>query len=191
MNFNLEGSSFMGYAVVGYFDVTSDEKIKELWKRMADIGVDDYLIHSLNSPHIKFAMFDSLDLEYANKELLLLTENKQKIDLHFKKYGIYPNKNPFITIDIAENIGIIELHKEIQKLFGKYLNKDNQIYFVPGIWKPDCQLTVSFDKGKLAAAVNFLSDTDLPFNGQLKKIGIIEFYPAKQLFSYEFSDKVR
>ncbi|WFR56607.1 hypothetical protein QA584_23795 [Anaerocolumna sp. AGMB13025] len=180
----------MGYAVVGYFDYTSEERIKALWKGMEVIGVDDYLIHSFNSPHIKFAMLDSLDLEYANKELLLLTEKKQKIELYFKKYGIYPSQNPFLTIDIAENSEIIELHKEIQKTFSKFLNKDNGNYFVPGIWKPDCQLTVSFDKGKLGAAVDFLNGTDLPFNGLLKKLGIIEFYPAKQLFSYEFSERV-
>lgn len=175
----------MGYAIVGYFDSISDKKIKELWSGLADIGVDDYLINSANNPHIKFAMIESLDLENARKELHLLSENIRKINIHFKKYGIYPNDKPFITIDIAENIEIIKLHMEIQKIFDKFVNNLSENYFVPGIWKPDCQLTVSFDKGKLGAAVNYLSETSLPFNGQLEKIGVIEFYPAKQLFSYE------
>ena len=175
----------MAYAIVGYFDSISDEKIKELWRGLADIGVDDYLINSSNNPHIKFAMFESLDIETAQKELHLLSEKIRKINIHFKKYGIYPNDNPFITIDIAENIEIIKLHKEIQKIFDKFVNNHSEKYFVPGVWKPDCQLTASFDKSKLGAAVNYLSETSLPFNGQLEKIGVIEFYPAKQLFSYE------
>lgn len=177
----------MGYAIVGYFDPISDEKIKTLWKGLADIGVDDYLINSANSPHIKFAMFDSLELESTQKELHLLAKRIQKINIHFKKYGIYPNDNPFITIDIADNIEIIKLHMDIQKIFDKFSNKDNRGYFVPGIWNPDCQLTVSFEKAKLATAVNYLGKMSLPFNGKLERIGVIEFYPAKQLFSYEFS----
>lgn len=175
----------MAYAIVGYFDSISDKRIKELWSGLAEIEVDDYLIKSSNNPHIKFAVFESLYLENAQKELHLLSEKIRKIDIHFKKYGLYPNDKPFITIDIAENIEIIKLHMEIQKKFDKFVNNHSENYFVSGIWKPDCQLTVSFDKSKLGAAVNYLSETSLPFNGQLEKIGIIEFYPAKQLFSYE------
>jgi len=177
----------MGYAVVGYFDSISDEKIKALWKGIADIGVDDYLIKSENNPHIKFAMFDTIDLEVTQKEIRLLSKRIEKINIHFKKYGLYPNENPFLTIDIADNIEIINLHREIQKLFSKLGKNDDPDYFAPGIWKPDCQLTVSFDKTKLAAAVNYLSGTTLPFDGQLQKIGVIEFHPAKQLFSYTLS----
>ncbi len=177
----------MGYAIVGYFDSISDEKIKALWKGLADLGVDDYLINSANNPHIKFAVFDSLELDSIQKELHLLSKRIQKINIHFKKYGIYPNDNPFITIDIADNIEILKLHMDIQKIFNKFGIKDNRGYFVPGIWKPDCQLTVSFDKAKLAKAINYLSETALPFNGRLEKIGVIEFYPAKQLISYELS----
>ena len=149
----------MAYAIVGYFDSISDEKIKCLWKGLADIGVDDYLINSENNPHIKFAMFDSIDLKCAKKELSLLSQKIQKINIHFKKYGIYPTDKPFITIDIAENINIINLHAEIQKIFNILGKKDERGYFAPGIWKPDCQLTVSFDKVKLSTVVNYLADT--------------------------------
>lgn len=175
----------MAYAIVGYFDSISDKKIKGLWKGFADIGVDDYLINSSNNPHIKFAMFESLDLKAAQKELHSFSERIQKINLHFKKYGIYPNDKPFITIDIAANIEIIKFHMDIYNIFDKFGNQDSRGYFTPGIWNPDCQLTISFDKTKLMRAVNYLSETTLPFNGQLEKIGVIEFYPAKQLFSYE------
>lgn len=176
----------MGYAVVGYFDPISDEKVKELWRGLADIGVDDYLINSANNPHIKFAMFESMDLKLAEKEIHLLSEKIKKINIHFKKYGVYPTDNPFLTLDIADNIEIMNLHMEIQKTFNEFGTKFNSDYFTSGIWKPDCQLTISFDKSKLYTAVNYLVGTSLPFDGCLEKVGIIEFHPAKQLFSYEF-----
>lgn len=61
----------------------SDEKITTLWKGPSDVDVDDYLINSANNPHIKFAMFDSIDLEFAQKELHLLSKRIQKINIHF------------------------------------------------------------------------------------------------------------
>lgn len=174
----------MGYAIVGYFDSITDKKIKTLWKGLADISVDDYLINSDNDPHIKFAMVDSIDLEIIQSKLYILSEKIKKINIHFKKYGFYPNEKPFITIDIADNIEIIQLHSEIQMILKEFGLKDTQGYFTSGIWKPDCQLTISFDKTKLAIAVNYLVETTLPFNGQLEKIGVIKYHPAEQLFSF-------
>ena len=174
----------MGFAIVGYFDFVSDEKVKTIWKGLANINVDDYLIKSENNPHIKFAMFNTLDLLATKRALQLLTKRTTKIDIHFKKYGLYPNDKPFLTIDIADNVNIMRLHNEIQDIFKGFGEEDGRGYFSPGIWKPDCQLTVSFDKTKLPAAVNYLADINLPFNGKLERLGVIEYYPAKQLFSY-------
>lgn len=175
----------MGYAIVGYFDRASEEKIRELWKNLADLGVDDYLINSENNPHIKFAMFHSIDLLSVQSELQLLADRIGKINVHFKKYGLYPGEQPFITIDIADNIDILKLHMEIQKIFNQLGEADARGYFREGIWKPDCQLTVSIDKTKLATAINYLNDTGVAFNGRLERIGVIEFHPAKQLFNYD------
>jgi len=174
----------MGYAIVGYFDQNSDDKIKELWKKMADIEVDDYLINSENSPHIKFAMFDSINLPIVRNEVYLLSKKIEKINIHFKKYGFYPGENPFLTIDIADSSEILKLHTDIQNVTNPLGDKDDRNYFDAGIWKPDCQLTVAFDKNKLAKAVNFLTETSMPFDGRLESLGLIEFHPAKKLFTY-------
>ena len=175
----------MGYAIAGYFDSNSDKKIKELWQGMADIGVCNYLINSNNNPHIKFAIFDELDKEYTEENINLLCKRTSKIKIHFKTYSFYPNDSPFICIDIAVTLPILNLHTEIQKMTNEKSKKDSSGFFEQGIWKPDCQLTVAFEKLKLIKAIDYLSNTELPFDGILEKIGLIEFHPAKQLFSNE------
>jgi hypothetical protein len=89
-----------------------------------------------------------------------------------------------VCIDIAASLPILELHKEIQNISIESNKTDNNYFFEQGVWKPDCQLTIPFDKSKLIRAVNYLSETKLPFDGFLDRIGLIEFHPAKQLFSY-------
>jgi hypothetical protein len=176
----------MGFAVVGYFDKDSDKKIRSLWQGMADINVCDYLINSANNPHIKFAMFNELDIESAENSICLLTGRIDKISIHFKTYSFYPNDKPFICIDIAVSLPILELQAEIQNNCSAYAINDTRGFFKQGIWKPDCQLTRAIDKAKLTNAVSYLSETQLPVDGVLERIGLIEFYPAKQLFSHEF-----
>ncbi|MCL2253459.1 MAG: hypothetical protein FWC09_03365 [Lachnospiraceae bacterium] len=175
----------MGYAVVGYFDEVSDRIIKSLWHGMADSDICDYLISSDNNPHIKFAMYNELEIEIIKDSLMLLTKQINKIPLHFKTFSFYPNDKPFICIDVAVSIPILTLHEKVQTAFEKYALSDNNVYFRQGIWKPDCQLTLPLDKLKLVNAINYLSEMKLPFNGILEQIGLIEFHPAKQLFSYE------
>lgn len=52
----------MGYAIVAYFDFNTDNRIKEMWKLMADKSIDNYLINSENDAHFKFDMFDNIDV---------------------------------------------------------------------------------------------------------------------------------
>ena len=173
------------FAVVGYFDKDSDKIIKSLWQGMADIEVCDYLINSANDPHIKFAIFNELDVKSVEKSLRLLCEKTEKIKIHFKTYSFYPNDQPFLCIDIAVSFPILELHREIHNIFNENDTKDTRNFFEQGIWKPDCQLTRAFEKIKLINAIKYLAETKLPFDGFLERIGLIEFHPAKQLFAYE------
>lgn len=173
----------MGYAIVGYFDAGADNRIKEMWKLMSDQDIDNYLINSENDSHFKFDMSDEIDVSLVKRELGEIAKEYKKIDLHFKKFGFYPNKEkPFVTLDIAENNHIIELQRKIHTTFINKAIEDSRGFFSSGIWKPDIQLTVSFEKEKLPKAVEYLNKIDLPFDGKLESIGLIEFRPVKQLF---------
>lgn len=59
----------MGYAIVAYFDVEADKRIKEMWRLMANEGIDSYLINSENDAHFKFVMFDNIDVISVEREL--------------------------------------------------------------------------------------------------------------------------
>jgi len=173
----------MGFSIVGYFDNNSERRIKKLWQGMADIEVCNYLINSNNNPHIKFAIFNEIDKNNTIENINLLCKKINKIKIHFKTYSFYPNDHPFICIDIAVSLPILNLHTEIQKITIENSQNDSREYFEQVIWKPDCQLTIPFEKVKLIKAIDYLSNTELPFDGILEKIGIIEYHPVKQLFS--------
>ena len=104
----------MGYAIVGYFDENADKRIKTLWEGMAKAGVNDYLIKSENNPHIKFAMYEDLNLDEAKPLLENIAGKTKAIPVQFKTYSFYPNEKPFISIDVAVSSEILNLQKEIR-----------------------------------------------------------------------------
>ena len=96
----------MAYAIIGYFDSVSDERVRTLWKIFAERDICDYLYKSENNPHIKFAMYDDLNIDKVENALNIYTQNKNKIRIHFKNYGFYPNEQPILFIDISNTIDI-------------------------------------------------------------------------------------
>ncbi|WP_058304443.1 2'-5' RNA ligase family protein [Gorillibacterium timonense] len=178
----------MPFAIVGYFDPDSDKAVHALWKTFADTGVCDYLHRSDNHPHIKFAMFDSVDIEETRARLADITRQTKKLELHFKNYGLYPNERPIVFLDISATIEILNLQLAIQEVFASFGTRSAGPYFDQGIWKPDCFLTIGLEPNKLDKATRLLLESPLPFNGSLDRIGLIEFHPAKRLFDYPLQE---
>ncbi len=181
------GARNMGYAIVGYFDKETDEKIRGLWKDLMFKDIDDYLYHSENNPHIKFTMYEALDEEQIINIIRNIAEQTKSIDIVFKSYSFYPNEQPFFNIDMAVGMELLRLQSDIREKCDKFSKLLPIDFFDIGIWKPDCQLTREIDESKLIGAVNCLYETKLPIKGKLERIGLIKFHPAKQIANFDLN----
>ncbi len=179
----------MPYAIVGYFDPDTDKKIKAIWKTFADTGLSGYLHESENDPHIKFAMYESIGTDNALKCLEAFTGRFTKPDLHFKNYGIYPGDKPILFLDLSATLQMLELQLEVKTAFSPWGEEAKVNFFDQGIWKPDCFLTNAMDKADVDQAIRILYNTQLPFNGYLTSLGLISFYPARQIGRFALQDK--
>lgn len=177
----------MGYAIVGYFDKITDEKIHGLWEMLAKEGIDDYLFNSANNPHIKFMMYEDIEKDKLMECLSNIAKTMKPIDVIFKSYSFYPNEKPFFNIDMAVGNELLALQETIRKSCDKLSQVFPIDYFDKGIWKPDCQLTREIDNNKIYDAVGCLYKNKLPLVGRLERIGLIEFHPAKQIISFDLS----
>ncbi|MDE7431365.1 MAG: hypothetical protein K2N34_05575 [Lachnospiraceae bacterium] len=177
----------MGYAIVGYFDKETDEKIRGLWQDLMINGVDDYLYNSENNPHIKFAMYEDFEEINIADEIRNIAKQTKSIDVVFKSYSFYPNEQPFLNIDMAVSMELLRLQAEIREKCDKFSKLLPIDFFDIGIWKPDCQLTREIDQTKLMNAVNCLYERKLPIKGKLERIGLIKFHPAKQIVNFDLN----
>ncbi len=176
----------MPYALVVYFDKNSDKIIKNIWKDLAEADVDDYLYKSENNPHIKLGMYDELMVGKAEEILEGLSKTTKRQKVQFKNIGIYPNEKPIVFLDISATSSVLDLQKQVQSLFRHNPHEIGSDYFDEGIWKPDCFLTMSIEPEKLQRAIDIVIRVKLPFEAFIERIGLIEFHPAQQIFSYAF-----
>lgn len=177
----------MGYAIVGYFDKETDEKIRGLWKDLMLNSIDDYLYNSANNPHIKFVMYEDVEETAVIDEISNIAKRVKSIDVVFKSYSFYPNEKPFLNIDMPVSMELLKLQTEIRETCDKMSDLLPIDFFDKGIWKPDCQLTREIDNTKLANAITCLYETKLPIKGKLERIGLIKFHPAKQIIDIDLN----
>jgi hypothetical protein len=177
----------MQYAIVGYFDEVCSLKIREIWKGFAENNIDDYMIKSANDPHCKLALYTGLDLDSATDILKEITSENCSISIVIKNYSIYISNNHYVlSFNMASSIELLEFQQKVKFKFdtiGKPLPVD---YFDIGKWQPDCPLTTSsypMKKENLSVAAEYLFSVELPINGYLDQIGIIEFHPAKKIIT--------
>jgi hypothetical protein len=177
----------MQYAIVGYFDEGCSQKIREIWKGFAENNIDDYMHKSVNDPHCKLAINTSLDLGSATDILKEITSANCSISIVIKDYSFYiSNSHYVLSFNMASSIELLEFQQKVKikfDLIGKPLPVD---YFDRGRWQPDCPLTTSsypMRKENLPVAAEYLSSVELPIDGYIDKLGIIEFHPAKKIIT--------
>lgn len=177
----------MGYAIVGYFDKETDKKIRSMWENLMLNEVDDYLYNSENNPHIKLAMYEDVNEAHAADIMKSIADNTKPIDVIFKSYSFYPNERPFLNVDMAVSLDLLELQAGIRECCDKHSVLLPIDFFDAGIWKPDCQLTREIDAQKLIKAVECLYKIKLPIKGKLERLGLIKFHPAKQIIDFKLN----
>ncbi len=176
----------MPFAVVVYFDLKTEGIIRDAWKTLADRNIDPYLSRSDNRPHVKLWMYESFDVEKGRERIRKFAGSNRKTEIQFKLIGIYPLEKPVVFLGAATGREWIDLKMGLGDLLEDISTGMSPQYFQLGSWSPDCQLTVGVQKDKLIDAIRIAMGIPIPLAGTATEIGVIEFHPAKRLFSFLF-----
>jgi len=177
----------MPFAAVIYFDSQTEEIIRHIWKVLADKQIDLYLYRSENRPHIKLGMYETVNLEECRKRIKTIADGNRKMEIFFQNIGIFPLDEPIVYLGSAATKQLLDMQIELANRTSDVSIGMNSQYFAPGLWTPDCQLTVGIKKGKLFEAIKIAMEIPIPLKGIISEIGVIEFHPVKKLFAFPFA----
>jgi 2'-5' RNA ligase len=174
----------MPFAVMLFFDSDLENRIKSVWHALSENGIDSYLDGSGNRPHIKLAIFEELGLGESQSRLRTWARSATPLSVEFKHFGVFPQPKPTIFLGPAVTQPVLALKQEVDAMLkdlGTYPSYD---FFQPEHWIPHCLLALEVEQEKLTKGLEVVMRMPIPLAGKITEIGVIKFFPVKNLFEY-------
>jgi 2'-5' RNA ligase len=180
----LSGAS-VNYSIGLYFDETTEKKIRSLWQEIAERGISDYLALSDNRPHFTLAIFTNLDAPAAGEKLADIAAKNKSMQVQFSYIGCFLNPEPDLFLGPVATPDLLEFHQYMNRQFSELGTYPDFNYYQPGYWVPHCAIAMGVDFQNIQAVMHIARDhLVVPMAAQIIEIGLIEFRPVKQLFTF-------
>lgn len=178
-----------GYAIELYFDSALENQVLKAWNVLARRQISTQLIEIGSRPHITLfstPFVDSAKLEFIIKNF---AAKQEPLPLSFSSIGCLPNDNNVLFLAPTPSIWLLQFQSQLcdaMKKEGIEIGED----YRPDSWIPYCAVAQELPKVRMAEAFCVLRDLKLPVSGYAMDIGLVEFSPARELFSFVLGNSV-
>ncbi len=179
----------MPFAVLLFFDTSTEAVIKSAWKELADTGIAPYMYQSANRPHLTLAIYQYLDLATCEQQLKSFAPKTDPLPVGFQHLGIFPTIPATVFLGATVTVSLLELHAQIHESLHP-ISTDSNPYYLPGKWIPHCTVALELEPRLIAQALEIGLQISLPLHGEITEIGVIEFRPVRHLFGFRLGDTI-
>ncbi len=174
----------MPHAVMVYFDAHTEAAIQTIWKELDETGAAPYLHRSANRPHFKLAIYEGLDVAASQQRLQDIATTTTRMVVHFKSLGIFPNLKPTVFLAPSVTPNLLSLQIRVSEALHRLGKCPPYDFFLEDHWIPHCLLGFDLEASKLAGVLECAMHLQLPLDGQIEEIGLVEFHPVKHLYTF-------
>lgn len=174
----------MPHAVMVYFDSQTESAIRKIWKELDETGAAPYLHRSANRPHFKLAIYEDLDTAACQQQLQSIACTTARIPVYFKSLGIFPNPKPTVFLAPSVTPNLFNFQSKVNKSLNSFGKCPTYDFFLEDHWVPHCLLGFDLEPSNLAGVLECAMHLQLPFDGLIIEIGLVEFHPVKHLFTF-------
>ncbi|KAJ4747608.1 RNA ligase/cyclic nucleotide phosphodiesterase [Rhynchospora pubera] len=189
---SLPTSPTTGYAVELYFDPALENQVLKSWNVLARRQLSTHLIDISARPHLTLLSFpassSSLDPLRLLSPLRSLAARLDPVPISLSSISSFPDTGTgagtgtlfFAPVPTAPLLG---LHAQLCELIKKEGVEPPEGYRADA-WVPSCAVAMEVPKTRLAEAFCVLRDMKLPVSGYGMDIGLVEFPPVREIFSF-------
>jgi len=161
------------YAFVAYLDSESEKTLVQLWKELSKNNISQYGVESKGKrPHITIADYDDLDKERFINLLNKFYDDKSKIEVTLNALGTFVNSGTlFISPTLSKELS--EFHGNHHSYF-KGFNKNENSFYLPGIWNPHCTIASRLSKDNMVSAFEYCLENLGKIKGEICEVALIE-----------------
>lgn len=178
-----------GYAIELYFDPALENQVLKAWNVLARRQISTQLIEIESRPHI--TLFSTPIVEPTKLESIIrnFASKQEPLPLSFSTIGGFCNDNNSLFLAPTPSIALLQFQSmlcEAIKKEGIELGED----YRPENWIPYCAVAQEVPKSRMAEAFCVLRELKLPVSGYGMDIGLVEYSPARELFSFVLGNSV-
>ncbi|KAK9673760.1 hypothetical protein RND81_12G187400 [Saponaria officinalis] len=111
------------------------------------------------------------------------SSKQDPIHLTFSSIGLLPNHNNLLFLSHIPTFSLLNFHSQLCDLLKKE-GVDVGDDFGVDSWIPASPVAMDVPKSRLSEAVTVLRDLKLPVSGYAMDVGVVEFSPVRELYSF-------
>ncbi|XP_059641162.1 uncharacterized protein LOC132283254 [Cornus florida] len=178
-----------GYAIELYFDPALENQVLKAWNVLARRQISTQLIEIESRPHITLFSSPFIDPSKLENAMKAFSSKQEPLSLSFSSIGSLPNDNNVLFLAPTPSLSLLQFHSQlcdVLKKEGLEIGEESR----PESWIPYCPVAEEVPKSRMAEAFTVLRDMKLPVTGYAMDIGLVEFSPVRELFSFVLGNTI-
>ncbi|XP_062151324.1 uncharacterized protein LOC133859804 [Alnus glutinosa] len=178
-----------GYAIELYFDPALENQVLKAWNVLARRQISTQLIEIESRPHI--TLFSSAFIDPAKLENVVrsFASKQEPLPLSFSSIGSLPSDNNVLFLSPTPSLSLLQFQSQLCDAMRKEGIEIGEEYRQDS-WIPYCAVAQEVPRTRMAEAFCVLRDLKLPVTGYAMDIGLVEFSPVRELFSFVLGNSV-
>ena len=178
----------MPFVVELYFDLSTEECIRDVWTAIDEAGISDSMIKGGYRPHVSLGVCNHIELNTFTQELSTFAAGIAPFQLSFPNIGIFSTSEGVVFLGVTVTEQLLNVHARFHGIFKKHAQEQREYYTV-GNWTPHCTLAFGLSEHEIAEAIKICRQFALPISTDIKEIGVVEVSPTSCQTLYSCSLK--
>jgi 2'-5' RNA ligase len=176
----------MGYAIELNLSEDSAARVVEVWKSLAEAGINSAMLDLRAQPHISLAVLAHLDPEMLREDLRQFAEVTPPLQVVLDSAGAFPTAEGVVFLAPAVTQELLEVHGRFHGVL-RDREVECQAYYWPGKWVPHCTVAMGVAPDKIGAALALCLQSDAFGPVEIDEVSLIEFLPVREIYAYPLS----
>lgn len=173
------------YAIVLYFDDTTNKIIGNMIERIATLSGNSYMLDINIPPHVTLGCFFSDEQANLHERVESYVKSVSPFEMTFNTIGAF---EPYVLFaSPVKDECLTQLNDSLYKLLLNDYEPAENANYLPDRWMPHCSLAVRLDAEQFAKAKAIESEIDLPFTAQVTKIALAKCNPYNEVATWEIA----
>ncbi len=171
----------MAIGVSLWFDRALEDRVRGLWRGVAERGWSRRLHEGPYRPHVTLGVWERLDLPRLVPALRGALASAGSFPIAFGSVGTFPGGEGVAFLAPCMSARLFELHRQVHAL-GTEHGTGAFAYYVPDAWIPHCTIAWNATPEAVLDSVAWLAALDLPWEGRAEAVGVIDTPAEIELF---------